>query len=301
MNVLKQMNEAMEFIENHLDGDIDFQKIAQIACCSEYHFRRMFSFLAGMPLGEYIRNRRLTVAASVLKHTNEKVIDVAIRFGYESPDAFTKAFQAMHEITPAQLKKTDVSVKTFLPITFRLSVNGGYQMNCRIIEKGAFSIIGASDRIPLIYYGPNPHTAKVWKKLKQEDLLILMGFSEIEPKGILNVYTNYEDITTEGTELDMYVGIAANKPLPERLMKRYDVLNIEASTWAVFTSCGEFPKASQETRARIADTWFHSSGYEMSVGPEISWYESYDFGKPDFKDEIWIPVKKLNQKSRRLE
>jgi AraC family transcriptional regulator len=104
VNVLEHLNKAMAYIEDNLGGDIDFQKLARLACCSEYHFRRMFSFLAGMPLGEYIRGRRLSVAASLLKDTDEKIIDVAMRFGYESPDAFTKAFQAMFGITPMQVK-----------------------------------------------------------------------------------------------------------------------------------------------------------------------------------------------------
>ena len=163
-------------------------------------------------------------------------------------------------------------------------------MDCRIVEKSAFYIIGASGRIPLIFNGPNPHTAEVWRKLKQEDLLVLMEYSNLEPRGILNVYTNYEDKTAEGTKLDLHVGIATEKLLPERLMKRYDVLTVEATTWAVFASCGKHPDAAQETWGRIFDTWFPSSNYEMSGGPELLWYESYDFGKPDFKADIWIPV-----------
>ena len=165
-------------------------------------------------------------------------------------------------------------------------------MDYRIIEKGEFYIVGASGRIPLIYYGDNPGIAEVWKKLKQEDLLVLMEYSKLEPKGILNVYANYEDKTNEGTMLDLYVGIVVDNLLPERLMKRYSVLTVESSTWAVFPSCGEFPAASKEVWARIADTWFPSSDYEMTGGPELLWFESYDFGKPDFKSEIWIPIKK---------
>lgn len=292
MNTLEHLNKAMKYIEENLDGDINYERAAQIACCSEYHFRRMFSFLAGMPLGEYIRKRRLAAAAAVLQSTGAKVIDIALRFGYESPDAFSKAFQAMHGITPIQARKAGTPMPAFLPFTFQLSIRGGYKMDCRIIEKSAFYIIGASGRIPLIYSGPNPHTAGVWKKLRQEDLLVLREYSAIEPIGILNVYANYEDKAAEGSALDLFVGIAADELLPGRLMEHYDVLLVEASVWAVFTSCGNHPGAAQETWARIADTWFPSSGYEMTGGPEISWYESYDFEKPDFKTEIWIPVKK---------
>ncbi|MCL2547010.1 MAG: AraC family transcriptional regulator [Oscillospiraceae bacterium] len=294
MNVLGHLNEAMAYIEKNLDGDIDVQYAAQIACCSEYHFRRMFSFLSGMSLGEYIRNRRLAEAALVLSNTDEKVIDVALQFGYESPDAFSKAFRAMHGITPMQVRKSDVSIQSFTPMTFQLNIKGGHKMDYRIIEKGAFNIIGVSGRIPLIYNGANSHTADVWKKLRQEDLLVLMEYSVVEPKGILNVYANYEDKTVEGTTLDYFVGIVADAILPERLMERYNVLTVEASTWAVFTSVGKHPDAAQETWARIADTWFPSSDYEMTGAPELMWYESYDFGKFDFKTEIWLPVRKAN-------
>ncbi|MCL2694130.1 MAG: AraC family transcriptional regulator [Oscillospiraceae bacterium] len=291
MNVLENLNKAMAHIEENLGGEIDFRQVARIACCSEYHFRRMFSFLSGMPLGEYIRSRRLTAAVSELSNTNKKIIDIALQFGYESPDAFSKAFQAMHGITPTQARKGGTPTQSFLPLTFQLNIKGGYKMDCRIIEKSAFSIIGVSGRIPLIFSGVNPHTAEVWKKLKQEDLLILTEYSVLEPKGLLNVYANYEDKAAEGTELDYFVGIVADKLLPERLMKRYDVLPAKASKWAVFTSVGKHPDAAQETWARIADTWFPSSEYEMTGEPEITWYESYDFSKPDFKTEIWIPVK----------
>jgi AraC family transcriptional regulator len=292
MNVLERLNKAMEYIEENLENDIDFSQAARIACCSEYYFRRMFSFLAGMSLSEYVRSRRLTVAASVLRENDEKVIDVAMRFGYDSPDAFSKAFQSMHGITPTQARRSEVQLKTFLPISFRINIIGGYKMDYRIVEKEAFYIIGASGRIPLIYNGPNPHTAEVWGKLRQEDLLVLMEYSKKEPKGIISAYANYEDSTKEGTMLDLHVGIVTDKPLPGHLMKRYSILPVEPSTWAVFASCGEFPTAVQETWARIADTWFPSSDYEMTGGPEICWYESYDFCKPDFKSEIWIPVKK---------
>ena len=289
MNALENLNKAMAYIEENLDGDIHIQRAAQIACCSGYHFRRMFSSLAGMPLGEYIRNRRLTVAAA-LRETGAKVIDVAMRFGYESPDAFAKAFQAMHGITPLQAKGSSATVRTFLPMTFQLTIKGGNKMDCQIMDKGAFHIIGASGRIPLIYNGPNPHVAEVWKKLRQEDLLVLMEHAKMEPRGILSVYANYQDKTTEGTMLDLFVGIASETLLPQRLMERYNTLAVEASTWAVFTSVGKYPDAAQETWARIFDTWFPSSNYQMTGGPEIAWYESYDFGEPDFKSEIWIPV-----------
>ncbi|OEU41716.1 hypothetical protein BGV40_13455 [Methanosarcina sp. Ant1] len=103
MNALSQMNKAMGYIERNLMGEIDFGEMAGIACCSEYHFRRMFSFLSGMPLGEYIRRRKLALATILLKSNDNKIIDVALQLGYNSPDAFTKAFQVMHGIAPSNV------------------------------------------------------------------------------------------------------------------------------------------------------------------------------------------------------
>ena len=136
VNVLVNLNQAMSYIEENLEGDIDYRKMAQIAYCSEYYFRRMFSFLSGMPLGEYIRNRRLSVAALALTNTDEKIIDIALRFGYESPDAFAKAFQAMYNISPAQARKRHLRLQEFLPMTFELSIQGGFQAGDDTTIKG---------------------------------------------------------------------------------------------------------------------------------------------------------------------
>jgi AraC family transcriptional regulator len=293
MDMIKLMNQAMKYIEANLEDEIDFNKVARLACCSEYHFRRMFSYLAGISIGDYIRKRRLSVAALLLQNEHERIIDIAIRLGYESPDAFSKAFQAMHGITPSQAKKSKVMLKYFQPMTFQLTIKGGVNMNYRIVEKAAFNIIGKSGKIPLIYEGPNPGIADVWGKHKQEDLLTLVGYSDMEPKGILNVYANFEDKTTEGTVLDLYVGIASDKPIPERWISRFDVLAVEASEWVVFTSVGKYPDTVKEIWSKVYPEWFPSSGYEHSGGPEIMWFESYDFTKPDFKTEIWFPIRKL--------
>ncbi|EJR49854.1 hypothetical protein IIM_03728 [Bacillus cereus VD107] len=125
MDSLKNMNAAMQYIEDNLTNEIDFKKIARIAFCSEYHFKRMFSFLAGISLSEYIRCRRLTLAAFELKDSDVKVIDVAIKYGYNSPDSFSRAFQNLHGITPSEARNTSRSLKAYSPMTFQLSIKGG--------------------------------------------------------------------------------------------------------------------------------------------------------------------------------
>jgi len=289
----------MRYIEQHLLDVIDFNELARIACCSEYQFRRMFSYLAGMSLNEYIRKRRLTRAADLLRSGGEKIIHVALQCGYESPDAFGKAFQAMYGVSPSALRKNPAELQPFPPLFFHLTLKGGIEMNYRIVERGEFYIMGKSGTVPLVYYGPNPHTANVWKQLTQADLLVLMEYSQVDPKGILCVYEQTTKGNTqskwEGDEIFMCVGVVMEEPMPARFKGRFDVLPYEASTWLVFpamenTRGGDIP-GTQETYARIGE-WLPTSEYEETSAPTITWYESYDFSKPDRRSEVWVPVRK---------
>lgn len=289
MNILAQFNEAMAYIEKNLLNTIEPRQISQIAGCSEYHFRRMFSFLAGMPLGEYIRRRRLSLAGALLQSEQRKIIDLALELGYESPEAFGKAFYAMHGITPSQARKAPTALKTLSPMTFQLTIKGGTEMDYRIVDKEAFYIVGFKKRITLQFKGINPQMDEVVQKLTPEIIAELKGLCNIEPKGMLSVSTGFERRTEEGTELDQYIGVATARPYSGG----YDILPVAASTWAVFKAVGAFPHALQETWARIYAEWFPASGFESTEGPELLWNESPDTGRPDYKSEIWIPVRKL--------
>ena len=288
MDSLKQMNLAMDYIENHLTDEIDYKELAKIACCSEYHFRRVFAFLAGLPLGEYIRRRKLTLAGFIIRNTGEKIIDIAIRLGYESPDAFAKAFWSMHGATPTEARKSSVSLKAFPPMTFQLKIQGGNAMEYRITEKEAFRIIGICKRITLVYEGVNTQMDSMWASLKPEDFIELKKMSDIEPGGIICASANFAEGRNEGSVLDQYIGVATTFTVSVR----WEALEVAASTWAVFTAVGKFPEALQNVWARIYSEWFPASGYELAGGPEILWNESPDTAKPDYKSEIWIPVKR---------
>jgi AraC family transcriptional regulator len=288
MEPLAAMNRAMQYIEDNLTQEINPQELSRIACCSEHHFRRMFSFLSGIGLSEYIRRRKLTVAAAMLQTEGATVIDVALQLGYGSPDAFAKAFQTFHGVTPSQVKKGGALITAFPQMTFRLTIQGGIPMNYRIVEKEAFSIVGIKKRVTLIYEGVNPQMESLWRQLTDEIIAELKSLSNTEPLGILSVSANFTEGREEGTELDQYIGVATMNAAPEH----YEVLSVLASQWAVFTSVGEFPKAMQETWARIYSEWFPTSGYELTSGPEIVWSESPDTEKRDYKCEIWIPVGK---------
>ncbi|ARJ24467.1 AraC family transcriptional regulator [Bacillus sp. ISL-8] len=289
MDSLKNMNAAMQYVEDNLTHEIDFKEVAKIAFCSEYHFKRMFSFLAGISLSEYIRCRRLTLAAFELKDSNAKVIDVAIKYGYNSPDSFTRAFQNLHGITPSEARSTSRSLKAYSPMTFQLSIQGGNEMNYRIEEKGPFQIIGIQKRVPIVFNGVNEEIASMWKSLDSQSIETLKSLSNIEPTGIISASTNFsEGRMEEKGELDHYIGVATTKDCP----KQFKQLEVANSTWAIFEAVGPFPDALQNVWGRIYSEWFPSSNYELAEGPEILWNESKDVSSPNFRSEIWVPVLK---------
>ncbi|MES9696814.1 AraC family transcriptional regulator [Bacillus sp. JJ927] len=289
MDSLKNMNAAMQYIEDNLTHEIDFKEVAKIAFCSEYHFKRMFSFLAGISLSEYIRCRRLTLAAFELKNSDTKVIDVAIKYGYNSPDSFTRAFQNLHGITPSEARNSSRSLKAYSPMTFQLSIQGGNAMNYRIEEKDSFRIIGITKRVPIVFNGVNEEIASMWKSLTPQSIQTLKMLSNVEPNGIISASTNFsEGRMEEKGELDHYIGVATTKDYPEHFKQ----LEAAASTWAIFEAVGPFPDALQNVWGRIYSEWFPSSNYELAEGPEILWNESKDVSSPNFRSEIWVPVLK---------
>ena len=289
MDSLTSMNNAMQYIEEHLTDDIDYSEVSKIACCSEYHFKRMFSFLSGIGLSEYIRRRKLTLAALDLKGTNLRIIDVAVKYGYDSADAFSRAFHSLHGILPSEARSENTQLKAYPRMTFQLSIKGGCEMNYRIVEKGPFKLVGVKKRVPIIFEGVNPEIAKMTELLTPEVIKQLKAISNVEPTGIISASANFpEGRMEEKGELDHYIGVATSS----KETADFDVLKIDASTWAVFESIGPFPETLQNVWGRIYSEWFPSSGYEAAPGPEILWNESPDTGNPKYRSEIWIPVKK---------
>jgi len=292
MDSLSNMNKAMAYIEEHLTEDIDYSEISKIACCSEYHFKRMFSFLSGIGLSEYIRRRRLTLAALDLKDKSLRIIDVAVKYGYDSADSFSRAFHSMHGILPSEVRNSNIQLKAYPKMTFQLSIKGGCEMNYRIVEKGPFKIVGFKKRVPIIFNGVNPEIAKMTELLTPEVIKKLKALSNVEPTGIISASANFsEGRMEEKGELDHYIGVATSSDETAE----FDVLQVEDSTWAVFESIGPYPETLQNVWGRIYSEWFPASGYEAVPGPEILWNESQDTKDSNYRSEIWIPVRKNHE------
>lgn len=286
MDSLKNLNEAMAFIEANLSDEIDYAEVAKIVYCSESHFKRMFSFLAGIGIAEYVRRRRLTLAGLDLKNSDLKMIDLALKYGYDSADSFSRAF---HGILPSQVKKSNKVLKTYSRMSFHLSIQGDDEMNYRLVEKEAFKIIGFKKRVPIIFEGVNSEIVKMTERLTPEIVQQLKELSNVEPRGIISASTNFSDCRmSKKGELDHYIGVLS---LAQGL-ENFDTFEVRASTWAVFEAVGPYPDTLQNIWGRIYSEWFPTSGYEAISGPEILWNESPDTTNPQYKSEIWIPVKR---------
>lgn len=233
MDTLSSMNNALSYIEEHVIEDIDYSKVSKIAYCSEYHFKRMFSFLSGISLSEYIRRRRLTLAAFDLKDKDLRIIDVAVKYGYNSADSFSRAFHSMHGILPSEARSENTQLKAYPRMTFQLSIKGGCEMNYRIVEKESFKLAGFKKRVPIIFGGVNPEIAKMTELFTPEVIKQLKLISNVEPRGIISASTNFsEGRMQEKGELDHYIGVATSS----NETADFDVLNIDSGTWAVFES-----------------------------------------------------------------
>lgn len=277
MDSIQNMNKALAYIEGKLGDEIDFQRVARIACCSEHQFNRMFSFLSGIGLSEYIRNRRLTLAAMELQSGAAKVMDVALKYGYNSPDAFSRAFQNMHGVAPSMVHANRSLLKAYPPVTFQLTIKGGAEMNYHFVEKDAFEVVGMKETVDTTGGNFEP---EIWNELENGELIEkLERLSNTGFKGILHVNAN---ITADVR--DYYISVATTVEASQDFVS----FHVPAATWAVFKTSGPQPETLLQTWERIYAEWMPSSGYKLAEPIEFV-RELNDPANPS-ANEIWIPV-----------
>ncbi|MFF3426474.1 GyrI-like domain-containing protein [Streptomyces sp. NPDC002602] len=285
--MLERLNQAMEHIEAHLDQPIDAAELARVAMTSEYHFRRMFSALAGMPLSEYVRRRRLTLAGAEVLAGERTLLDVATRHGYGSGEAFARAFRAVHGVGPGEARRTGATLSSQPRMSFRLIVEGSSSMRYRIMEKAGFRVAGLKARVPLVHEGANPAIAAFIRGIDPQVLRRVAELSDQEPAGIVAVSDQLDPSRAEGTELDYYHGVVTGGEVPPDL----DSLVVAAGTWAVFENSGPFPQSLQYLWRDVFTQWFPSNPYLSRPGPEILRVRlSPDGERADA--ELWIPVER---------
>lgn len=284
MDWVEHLNEAMDYIEKHLAEELGYEEIARKACCSAYHFQRMFTYMAGVSLSEYIRRRRMSLAAAELS-AGEKVIDVALKYGYASPTAFNRAFQAIHGMAPSGAKKEGVSLKSYPPLRFQIIVKGVEEMNYRIEEKKAFRIVGISAPLSGEIEKNFAVVPQMWERAVREGILArLAGLMDSQPEGILGVSACGDE-----EQWKYYIAVATTSKLADGLEEYI----VPAATWAIFSGEGT-NRSVQELERRIVTEWLPSSGYEYANAPDIEVYLNAD--PENARYEVWIPVIKKKEK-----
>lgn len=284
MKWMKQLSQAIDYIESNLAGAISYDEAAKIACCSTYYFQRLFSLVASVPLSEYIRRRRMTEAAFELQTSNTKVMDIGLKYGYDSPTSFNRAFQNVHGVAPTAARREGTFLNAYPRISFSININGGESMKYRIETKEAIRIVGVKTALQEDMEQNQKIVPVFWDKILGSTL-----FSEIcsltnkDANSIFGV-TAY----TDPKNIYYYIAAPTDKPVPDSMV----AFEIPAATWVIFECNGHFMESVQTIFKRFLTEWLPSSGYEYAELPDI---EVYPINNQDSKGghaEVWIAVKK---------
>ena len=288
MDWITGISKAIDYIEEHITEPTDHARAAKEACSSPFNFQRVFALLCGYTLGDYVRMRRLTLAGEELLSTDAKVIDVALKYGYDSPESFSRAFTRFHGVSPSAVRK-GAAIRSFSRICVKLILTGGSIMEYRIEKKQAAKIICRRREFtkPGDDY-TNREIPEFWNECGRDgSIQKLCGYikDSAQFKGLLGVC-----FSTEMTDSGFPYGIGAEYD-GESDPQDFEIVEIPAYTYAVFTVRGKMPDAFRETYRKICTEFFPQSGYEYGNGVEIEVYPSADVQNPDYTCEIWIAVK----------
>jgi AraC family transcriptional regulator len=284
-----RMNRAIAWIERHLTEDVEWDEAAREAHCSLFHFLRMFEVITGLTAGEYVRRRRLSLAAMELASGDAKVIDVALRYGYDSPDAFAKAFRRMFGCTPTEARQPGTRLRSYPPITFSITLKGAQAMEYRLETKPAFSLTGVSIRTPMGGESFREVPA-LWDRCSADGTCAWLA-ALVPPGSSIGVAGVCAEFDTAKGEFSYFIAVetpADRSTLPAGCRD----IPVPAATWGVFESRGPKPEAIQGVTQRIFNEWFPSSGWEHAEGPELEIYSRGDVRDPDYYSEVWIPLLK---------
>ena len=279
MDWIERLNEAIRYIEENLTGEIEYEKLGQIACCSAYHFQRMFAYIAGMPLSEYIRKRKMSLAAVDLQGSGAKIIDVAAKYGYSSPTAFNRAFQSVHGVNPSSVKSEGTAIKSFPPITIKITVKGVEEMNYRIETKAAFRIVGKPFPLSREIEQNFLEVPQMWQETVLDGTLEkIISLMNGEPQGVLGV-----SACSDEEEWRYYIAVSSSAEIDNSL----EEYTIPSCTWAIFPGAGT-GRSIQELEKRIVTEWLPTSGYEYADAPDLEVYLNPDPQNAQY--EVWIPM-----------
>lgn len=286
--MLKELNQAIDYIENHLSEDLSLEDISNFIGISDYHFRKVFYYLSGLSLSEYIKYRKLSEANKDLLD-GESVTDVAFKYGYQSIDGFTRAFKSWSGSLPSEVTKTGVS-KSFPKLSFYIDVKGGKNMDYNIINMPAFKFAGVSKRVPMQFEGENNAIIELAQSITEEQRNEMHNLMNMDPKEIVNVsYEHDHNFMKDEGELTHLIGVLTSE---KNVSNRLDVIEVPSYTWAVFPNEGPFPETLQNTYARIYSEWLPVSDYEVIQAPVFSFTKMAEEKENYAYSEVWMPVLK---------
>lgn len=285
--MLKDLNDAVDYIEKRLMDDMAIEDVAKYVGESDYHFRKIFQAISKVSLSEYIKKRKLSMANHNLVQ-GESVTSVAFKYGYQSVEGFSRAFKAWSGLLPSEAAKTK-SIMSFPKLSFFIDVKGGENMEVKIVEMPAFTFAGVQKRVPMQFEGVNNAIADLYRSITDEQYEEMERLQNLTPKEIVNVsYDADGEFIKEEGDLTHLIGVLTTK---DDISSILDTISMPKHTWAVFANEGDFPLKLQNTYAKIASEWFPSSNYEAVQLPAFS-FTIMDDEKEDYAySEIWTPVK----------
>lgn len=284
MNWVKAMADSIDHIEENLTEEIDIREVAMVACSSTFHYQRMFSFLTDMSVGDYVRNRRMSLAAAELISSDVKIIDLAYKYGYESAEAFSRAFKSVHGASPRAVKKGEVPIKAFLKLTIQVSLKGDIPMDYRIEKKEKFGFYGLTRNFSTIDGVNFKEIPLFWQSSMADgsyNKLMETGHND----GCLGVCLPMNPTTD--TDFDYMIGLFSDEAI-----EGYDYHEVKAAEWAVFTVNGAIYPNLQDTWKKIFSEWFPQTGFKHAMLPELEVYLGGDVNSENYVMEIWIPIEK---------
>ncbi|MCG7408235.1 AraC family transcriptional regulator [Paenibacillus sp. ACRRX] len=285
MEWLTRMEAVLELIESRMEDKLDMDEIARTAQTSSFHFQRMFHIVTGYTIAEYMRKRKLTLAAQELASSSAKVVDVSFKYGYDSPESFTKAFRKAHGITPSAARQPGASLKAFPCLAFHLSLKGDKEMEYKLVDKPAFHAIGKALHTTTKDGENLRRIPEFWGQCNEDGTYCRLA--ELEPTHhFLGICTDFKHDTEE---MSYWIAVESNQAVEDTTLDSYLV---PANTWAVFPASGAMPHAMQQLWERIFQEWFPATGYEHADGPELEVYPSGNPSSEDYQFEVWIPIKK---------
>lgn len=288
MDYITGIQRAIDYIEDHICDELNYDDIADKAACSSFYFQRIFGILCGVPLGEYIRNRRLTLAGSELINTDAKIIDIAFKYGYESPESFTRAFSKFHGITPSDARKDSNKLKSFSRLSVHIIMKGGSIMNYKIIEKPRFKVLEKVETQSVRDEENKNSIPEFWTRCHNDGTVKFLSGIASDNKFIFGIC--YGNTQKDSDTFDYAIGAVCdeNCTAPDG----FRISEIPARTWAMFECVGAMPNAMQDTWHKICTGFFPTAGYAPTQEMDIEAYSNGDMSSADYKSEIWVPIKR---------